>query len=86
MRHGYTNYNLRAYKAGKATQGFPQWPYKHIHACETTILHTIQSNVDLLEVALKDQAQVLSSDDESLDPNNEFIDVPNSSSASSSSD
>ena len=30
-RYGPPNYNLRAYKAGRARAGFPLWPYKHIH-------------------------------------------------------
>ena len=50
------------------------------------MLHTIQSNDDVLAVALKEQTQVLSSDDESLRPNKEVIDVPNSPSGSSISD
>jgi len=81
-----TNYNLKAYKAGKAPRGFPVWPYKHIHAGQTTVMHTIQTKADNLAAALNDQAQEVSSDEESLSNNKYLLDVPYSPSGSSSSD
>lgn len=85
-RYGKPNYNLRAYKAGKAPAGFPLRPYKQVHDCKTTLLHTIQSKVDKLACSQRDRTQFSSSDDESLSANSEIIEVHRSSSGSSSSD
>jgi len=86
LRHGNTNHNLKAYKAGKAPLGFPLWHYNHIHACQTTGMNTIQTKVDNLVAASKKQARGVSSDEESMSNDKDLLDVPNSPSGSSGSD
>ena len=83
-RYGPPNYNLRAYKAGRAPAGVPLWPYKHIHEYTTSLRHTVQAKVDEHDRFQRNQIQAVSSDDESLDTNSEVIDVPRSPSGSSS--
>jgi len=63
VRHG-TNYNLTAYKFGRAPAGFPGWPYKHVTSCLANVRGTIQAAVDQLAVAQREQMQAVSSEEE----------------------
>lgn len=63
LRYG-NNYNLKAYKAGKALQGLPSWPYKHTATCSTTLLSSIRESVDCLAVAQREHYQDVSSEEE----------------------
>jgi len=63
VRHG-TNFNLNAYKFGRAPADFPDWPYKHVTSCLTTVLGTVQAAVTRLAVAQREQAQAVSSEEE----------------------
>ena len=85
-RYGPLPFNLRAYKAGRAPAGFPLWPYKQIHEYTTSLRHTVQAKVNDFDCFQRNQAQSVSSDDESLYSNSEVVDVPRSLSGSSSSD
>ena len=60
LRHGHTNYNLKAFEAGKATQGFSGWPFKHIHACTPSVVSTIQRQVDVIADSFRDQEEDIS--------------------------
>ena len=68
VRHS-ANFNLKAYKFGRAPAGFPDWPYKHVTMCRTTVLGTVRASVERLAAAQRDQPQVVSSDEEWLDSN-----------------
>jgi len=58
------NYNLKAYKKGRAPAWFPTWPYKHITTCQTIVLSSVRASVDRLEVVQREQFQVVSSEEE----------------------
>jgi len=46
--HGLQNYNLRVLEAGKAPQGFPGWPSKHLHDAHTSVVQGVQKQIDSL--------------------------------------
>ena len=67
LRHGLFNFNLRAYRAGKAPQGFPGWPCKHLHDAHTSIASGIQKKIDSpAESYGEQQADLSSNSDEEV--------------------
>jgi len=60
LRRGPLNYNLKAYKAGKAPQGFPGWPYMHLHGAHTSVAEGVRRQIDSLAASYEEQQSELS--------------------------
>ena len=60
-RHGPLNYDLEAYVAGKAPQGFPGWPFTQMRTAHTSVISKVQKQIDLLAASYGEQQGELSS-------------------------
>ena len=76
--------NLRAYLAGRAPAGFPNWPYPKLTFCQYTVLGRFRNDLCKLVVAQREQQQQ-QSEDEWPDSDDQCPSLPKLSDSGSSS-
>jgi len=57
----FSSGQLNFYKAGKAPQGFPDWPFKQINTSYTSAISKVQGQVNSLATFYMEQQAALSS-------------------------